>query len=187
MTDLTERLRRRIVEASPLPWVYRPDKYDDWGWIRGVEQESEIGRYRPIVANAKDSNVREDAFAQHRQNKTDPYGPNALLITDAVNALPDLLTALETLTQENARLREAGWRDIESAPRDGTRIMLWLREPWACVELALWYEPWGVWLTERYLPGETDEMGGIGADVPTHWMPLPPAPARKALGGGDEQ
>ncbi len=94
---------------------------------------------------------------------------------------------LETLTQENARLREAGWRDIESAPRDGTRIMLWLREPWACVELALWYEPWGVWLTERYLPGETDEMGGIGADVPTHWMPLPPAPARKALGGGDEE
>lgn len=105
MTDLTERLRGRIAEASPLPWVYRPDKYDDWGWIRGVEQESDIGRYRPVVAIAKDSNVREETFGLHRQNKTDPYGPNALLITDAVNALPDLLTTLETLTQENARLR----------------------------------------------------------------------------------
>lgn len=113
MTDLTERLRGRIAEASPLPWVYRPDKYDDWGWIRGVEQESDIGRYRPVVAIAKDSNVREETFGLHRQNKTDPYGPNALLITDAVNALPDLLTTLETLTQENARLREAleGYRD----------------------------------------------------------------------------
>lgn len=107
MTDLTERLRGRIAEASPLPWVYRPDKYDDWGWIRGVEQESDIGRYRPVVAIAKDSNVREETFGLHRQNKTDPYGPNALLITDAVNALPELLTTLETLTQENARLREA--------------------------------------------------------------------------------
>ncbi|CAM3285681.1 MULTISPECIES: hypothetical protein [Sphingomonas] len=90
-------------------------------------------------------------------------------------------TTLETLTQENARLREAGWRDAKDAPRDGTRIMLWLREPWSCVELARWYEPWGVWLTERYIPNETDEMGGIGADVPTHWMPLPPAPAKSAL------
>jgi len=175
MTDLTERLRKRIAEASPLPWVYRPDdKHDDWGWIRGVEQESVIGRYRPIVANAKDSNVSEEELNRHRQNKTDPYAPNALLITDAVNALPDLLTTLETLAQENARLREAGWRDIESAPDNGSFVLvIGGRHIIASVEKA----DGGWWRMAQH--------DGLQS-APTHWMPLPPAPARKALGGGDE-
>lgn len=181
MTDLTERLRKRIAEASPLPWVYRPDQYDDWGWIRGVEQESEIGRYRPIVANAKDSNVKDEAFAQHRQDKTDPYGPNALLITEGVNALPDLLTTLETLTQENARLE----RDRELAIKWANQSVSMLQGTFFPVADALR-------ALEAYL-----------ANTPHHNAPeaaaarkvlrafdaceIPPAPARKALGGGDEK
>ncbi len=88
---LVERLRCLMAEASPQPWVYRPSKHDDWGWIRGVEKDSAIGRYRPIVANGKDSDADDDA---HRAAGTDPYGPNAKLIVEAVNALPVLIAAL---------------------------------------------------------------------------------------------
>jgi len=94
-TALVGRLRKRLAEASPQPWVYRPDRLDDWGWIRGTERDSDIGRYRPIVAKGMDSEVAEEQKATHREAKTDPFGPNALLITDAVNALPGLLDTIE--------------------------------------------------------------------------------------------
>lgn len=87
-----EQLRQRLAEASAQPWVYRPNKHDDWGWIRGVERDDrDIGPFRPIVANANDSMIGEAAKNEHRRAGTDPYGPNALLIVEAVNALPWLL------------------------------------------------------------------------------------------------
>lgn len=93
---LVERLRKRLAEASPQPWVYRPDRFDDWGWIRGTERDDRgIGPYRPVMAIARDSSVRDQHEAAHRAAGTDPYGPNALLITDAVNALPSLLDTIE--------------------------------------------------------------------------------------------
>jgi hypothetical protein len=87
-------LQHLMSSASPQPWVYRPNKYDDWGWIRGVEKDSDIGRYRPIVANARDSDIGFDDMQPYREAGTDPYGPNALLIVAAVNALPVLIAAL---------------------------------------------------------------------------------------------
>lgn len=96
LVELCERLRKLMAEASPQPWVYRPSEYDDWGWIRGVEKDSDIGRYRPIVANAKNSDVSFDDMDEYRRAGTDPYGPNAMLIVEAVNALPALLDALTT-------------------------------------------------------------------------------------------
>lgn len=103
--DLVGRLRERMAAASEQPWVYRPNKHDDWGWIRGTERDSDIGRYRPIVANAKNSDI--DDMQSYRDAGTDPYGPNALLIVEAVNALPTLLARIEALEAENRKIREA--------------------------------------------------------------------------------
>ncbi|WP_394659938.1 hypothetical protein [uncultured Novosphingobium sp.] len=178
MTDLTERLRKLLNDATPgdLSTAQRHTENETVECPLCQEGEVEASDY---------CNIDGRALGVQFYGIGKEFGAHERLWSETLAALPDLLTTLETLTQENARLREAGWRDIESAPRDGTRIMLWLREPWACVEVARWYESWGIWLTDRYFPNETDDMGGIGADVPTHWMPLPPAPARKALGGGD--
>lgn len=118
----TERLRSLLAEASPGPWVYRPDKYDDWGWIRGVEQDSDIGRYRPIVANAKNSNVGEAAMAEHRSAGTDPYGPNALLIVEAVNALPALL---DTIERQRALLKPFAIAADDLEDRHGDHADIW--------------------------------------------------------------
>lgn len=69
------------------------------------------------------------------------------------------------------------WRPIESAPKDGTRLMLakivghpanptalW----WACA--GLWSDRWNNW---------NDGVEPCGLAGPTHWMPLPPAPDRE--------
>jgi hypothetical protein len=54
------------------------------------------------------------------------------------------------------------WQTIETAPQDGTLILV--REP-RCSGLAV-----------MYLHGWKYESGNICYLEPTHWMPLPPPP-----------
>jgi len=85
------------------------------------------------------------------------------------------------------------WQPIETAPRDGTRILAWTPEGhdivwWSDLNRDLPQEPgnnpgwWGFcWHT---VPGRTREHGfGVDDDYiwpaqnqPTHWMPLPEPP-----------
>lgn len=96
--DLVGRLQQRMAAASEQPWVYRPMEYDDWGFIRGIQRDDRgIGPFRPVVAIARNSTIRTQQENEHREAGTDPYGPNALLIVEAVNALPTLLARIEAL------------------------------------------------------------------------------------------
>lgn len=60
------------------------------------------------------------------------------------------------------------WLDIDTAPRDGRRILLWDGE-WASAGAWVGYDSMG-WVMDCYdfSKGEFPE--------PTHWMPLPPPP-----------
>lgn len=72
-----------------------------------------------------------------------------------------------------------GWQPIETAPKDGTRVLLYLAAPWSRLELARWYQPWGNWQTDGDEPDQfRDEYCGIGSQLPTHWQPLPPPPVQ---------
>jgi hypothetical protein len=71
--------------------------------------------------------------------------------------------------------REVGtvqiWQSIETAPRDGSKILLWARidtsaDSTSSVMVGLFDISFG-WVTASY--------GGTPI-VPTHWMPLPNAP-----------
>jgi len=68
-----------------------------------------------------------------------------------------------------------GWRDIASAPKDGTTILVWRRVgAWSVIGHARWENVCGVagWISH----GFSDCPGNLGLAFPTHWMPLPPAP-----------
>lgn len=68
------------------------------------------------------------------------------------------------------------WQSIESAPRDGTRVLLceivqcpvkryWVTEGWYSVEHKGWWE------------ANIDPLDYVGRQCyPTHWMPLPEPP-----------
>lgn len=86
------------------------------------------------------------------------------------------------------------WQPIETAPKDGSQVLLFLGSPWDAVEMAHWYEPWQNWQRGDDQPNPfRDEYCGIGCNVPTHWQPLPAPPtaaiAQQASGdagkGGD--
>lgn len=88
-----------------------------------------------------------------------------------------------------AAMGGAGWRPIETAPRDGTVIDVWVdddrhtnvywgRPAHSCGEYGDYcdccprYDAWVCADTNYYLTGDE----GYACDEPTHWMPLPPTP-----------
>ncbi len=85
-------------------------------------------------------------------------------------AATDLLNATADAPERIARLRAAepdGWQPIETAPKDGTNIML----GWPTMTMSGYWADWAgrkSWVTSR------GEYGGSAA--PTHWMPLPAPP-----------
>lgn len=69
------------------------------------------------------------------------------------------------------------WKPIETAPKDGTRILLFQRGKVVCGswdEQPLNSKPKPFWSHDRIrVFGVTDAR----ENPPTHWMPLPPPPA----------
>lgn len=78
----------------------------------------------------------------------------------------------------------AEWRPIESAPKDGTEVLLFI--PGRRAELGWWYESqeyaYGKLKrkTEKWMWGSGMQgilsMTGDAPPEPTHWMPLPEPP-----------
>lgn len=91
--------------------------------------------------------------------------------------IDDLLlqrTGLEALLvdaqKEIAELRAQTWKSIETAPKNGTHVILWYGPPAAGGYLiGAWLQPPG------YVAHWCDGRPKIGPD-PTHWMPLPTPP-----------
>ncbi|WP_394662868.1 hypothetical protein [uncultured Sphingomonas sp.] len=140
MTDLTERLRWLLADATPGPW-----HISHAGATIRADKVLSVGHVSTRIA------FGYDGTAEARAN-------DFRLITELRNNADDLLTTLETLTQENARLREAleGCEGIESGPngRGGMRVVV-------------------------HFPNGGDETALF------HVLNSALA-ARKALGGGDE-
>ena len=59
----------------------------------------------------------------------------------------------------------ASWRPIETAPRDGTLVLLASRQ--ADIDVGTWSAAAEDWLTV---------CCEVVIDAPTHWLPLPPLP-----------
>lgn len=78
-------------------------------------------------------------------------------------------------------LEETEWRDIATAPRDGTEIFIW-REGWHCAPVAKWEynvdaDAYGWTIDDEVYLGQCDE-GWLGyvddAPMPTYWWLTPP-------------
>lgn len=79
--------------------------------------------------------------------------------------------------QNAEAIRNQAWQSIDTAPKDGTEVLLFLGQPWSRVAKACWFAPWSNWQEGELPDVDQDEYCGIGSALPTHWMPLPEAPA----------
>lgn len=95
-----------VVQHTPGPWLYRPDKYDDWGVVR-----TERGGF---ICQAKDGSWPGEGpdLDTHRRAGTDPYEANARLIAAAPDwiAPATLLLAIEDEAQITDCLDNDGGR-----------------------------------------------------------------------------
>lgn len=91
-------------KATKGPWLYRPNKYDDWGVIK--EGNNSIGKdHGYFVARAGYGDyLTQEIEHGHRLNKTDPYAPNALFIalsgSTNFRQLHDRMKAMEEALRE---------------------------------------------------------------------------------------
>lgn len=70
------------------------------------------------------------------------------------------------------------WQPIETAPRDGSEILLWVGRAWngrLPFVGSYWFgnETKGFWMNEFYNGGQVPNF------APTHWRPLPAPPGDK--------
>lgn len=61
------------------------------------------------------------------------------------------------------------WQPIETAPKDGTYVILWTGCKPADVKLRRWSSEYGVWTNQ-------DDSEDTGPTIPTHWIPAAPPP-----------
>ena len=75
------------------------------------------------------------------------------------------------------------WQTIETAPKDGTRILVFAK----CEPAHRYYGSARIYVSEWVAipdPTEFSHWASDGIDFePTHWMPLPPVPTPTAGGG----
>ena len=110
--------------------------------------------------------------------------PTTAQMTPSANGEWVLHEDAETLKAENARLRAAQtWRPIETAPKDGTPILIWVESPATGdrrTHRARWAIPYEdapesrCWWETAYPRGHSP----VVTEFVRGWMPWPEPPAR---------
>lgn len=87
------------------------------------------------------------------------------------------------MTTDKEAVRVDAWQPIKTAPKDGTRIVLYAAQ-WTDdgVTLGEWSERIGCWSADAGCMEDGPAMTSDVLDGPTHWMPVPAPPAQGGEG-----
>ena len=159
-----------LSAAEPVAWVYAPDLAKGSGGFgkeKGIVVMSLDGEWinvdTPLYAAPPAPSVAVKALQMADETFRD------LGWHDKYEATTAALAALSAQVQD-----VAGWQPIETAPKDGTIILLFGGA----------YHPFpGYWELRRFNPTRpwvsVVNESRLYEHVPTHWMPLPAAPAKQ--------
>jgi hypothetical protein len=149
-------------------------------------ERKRVSSYRTLVSSL------ESQISRHRANASEAAG--AIRTLDSERAANAVLTAeLSEYKQDAERYR---WRPIETAPKDGSSVLLLVEDSDYPLEDERATATIGAYGTEG--GAEFDQTWNFagwdwcqdcyvrGNGTPTHWMPLPPVEANAARKGEGE-
>lgn len=85
-----------MAEHTPTPWAYRPERHDDWGYIRGPKEHPDLPGSIAAIARGEYVHTHDE----HRAAGTDPYAANAAFIVEAVNSYDAMKAELALLRSQ---------------------------------------------------------------------------------------
>lgn len=115
---------------------------------------------------------RDAAIARAEKAEADLKYVNEARALDLADHQTKIKEIAERIRKAEAERDAARWQPIETAPRDGTLIDLWAGER---IANCAWNVPSKCW-AERVGAGFGGKHWAV-VNNPTHWMPLPAAPA----------
>jgi len=170
MTDIIQELRSLIAKATPGPWETVETKIP-WSIASG-KQGNHTERRIATTWDHPQSRAPSPVVTGSVGLGFDGGPPahlvhiskeDAALIVAAINHLPALLDRLEAA--------ERGWQPIETAPLDMTEVLVLIRPK--VIRLGWYFAP-----SSRTKGWRDENNRPIN---PTHWRPLPDAPAIREL------
>jgi hypothetical protein len=131
-----------------------------------------------------DTQAEAELMRLHEAAVTEAYAHGACAAAGSASAQHHRIeglriqTAFRTALSAFAHARQAErWQPIETAPRDGTPVLVCrdMGNPWG------WVRGWSRWVDVRGISGWLshgmfDVPGDLGLGNPTHWQPLPVSP-----------
>jgi len=78
--------------------LYRPQKHDDWGYLRSSEPDG-CGFLHVVATARAGRDISDREMDAHRRAGTDPFGPNALRIMLCWNCHDELVEALRGIDE----------------------------------------------------------------------------------------
>lgn len=172
MTQAHTGLREGLVRVKPLPWEDRGETVTDQFRSDTVVGVYYIGRSRSGLWEWRSSATRGKYEVRSlEQARTEAQADYERRILSCL--LPD--PALE-------KAREAAWRTMDSAPKDGTLILAvcWFAMEFDATDMSPEYHV--VQWDELEGSGWLDQGGLEEAEASfTHWMPLPAPPVLSSL------
>ena len=111
----------------------------------------------------------------------------AWAMRECARQLSEALTPLIASDDGRAQAHEqAGWQPIETAPKDGTWVLVWgPLEAWSSVKAAWYAMNRRIGRAYWKMDGEWDDYE-LADNQPTHWMPLPDPPTSSQAHEQDE-
>lgn len=150
--------------------------------LHDAERDSELVALRVLtqeVAQIEEATIADVVAHWFTQGGKAEFGSHLMFDgrepKNADELVSVLLALVRPVAQENARLK-AGWQPIETAPLDGTELLLWVPDDSCCLGTYVDFETLGG-APNGYHSGWYDNMTGHVELHPTHWMARPLAPS----------
>jgi hypothetical protein len=110
------------------------------------------------------------------------------------DSIRDLAESTVPLEEQVRRERAGGWQPIETAPRDGTEVLVFVDCATVRIIRLAWWDDGSLWDHHGAESPEADrgwwsydtsvtQTKLEGATAPTHWMPAPEPPPEPAQEG----